>query len=154
MNKPIPILVVSSEFENCDALGDTINEEGWKTICASTVGECRGLFANQNISLVFCDRDLLDGTYRDVLAITRSRRPRARLVVMSRYPNWDEFLEALHDGAFDLICSPCRTADIIHVLNQAQREDQMTRRQASDNSRATNGKPAVMHTATTGNGTE
>jgi DNA-binding NtrC family response regulator len=139
MNEPIPILVVSSELENCDALGDTINEEGWKTICASTVGECKGLFASQNIGVVFCERDLTDGTYRDVLAITRSRRPRARLVVMSRCPNWDQFLEALHEGAFDLITSPCRTADIAHVLNQAQHEDQMTRRHASDSSRAMKG---------------
>lgn len=139
MDKPIPILVVSSEFENWDDLGERINEEGWKTICASTVGECKGLLTNQNIGLVFCERDLTDGTYRDVLAIARSRRPRARLVVMSRCPSWDEFLEALHEGAFDLITSPCRTADIIHVLNQAQREDQMTQRHASASNRATKG---------------
>lgn len=131
MDKPIPILVVSSELGNSNTLGDTIGHEGWKTICASTVGECKGVFANQDIDLVFCERHLTDGTYRDVLAIARSRRRSARLVVMSSSPNWDEYLEALRDGAFDLIASPCGMADIAYVLDQAQREDQITRRNAA-----------------------
>jgi DNA-binding NtrC family response regulator len=84
------------------------------------------VFANQEIDLVFCDRGLTDGTYRDVLAITRSRSRNVRLVVTSRLADWDEYLEALHDGAFDLIASPSQTADIVRVISQAQREDQKT----------------------------
>jgi DNA-binding NtrC family response regulator len=133
MDKPIPVLVVSSESENCNALGNTINQEGWSTICASTVGECEGVLAEQNIDLVFCERDLTDGTYRDVLVIARSRRRSARLVVVSRLANWDEYLEALREGAFDLIASPYKSADIAHVLNQAYREDQMKRRLTTRN---------------------
>ena len=53
MDKPIPILVVSSEFRNRRALRDILNREGWETICASTVGECEEVFANKNIDLVF-----------------------------------------------------------------------------------------------------
>ena len=131
MENPIPVLVVSSEFRHCNALGDTIRQEGWKTIRASTVGECKGVLANQDVDLVFCERNLTDGTYHDVLAIARLRRRNARLVVMSRCPNWDQYLEALHAGAFDLIASPCETAVIASVLNQAQCDARMTRRQAA-----------------------
>ena len=131
MNNPTPVLVVSSELGDCNALGDTINQEGWKTICASSVDECKGVFANHDIDLVFCERELTDGTYRDVLAIARSQRHRPRLIVMSRCPNWDEYLESLHAGAFDLIASPYETVDIANVLNQAQYEDRMTRKQAA-----------------------
>jgi DNA-binding NtrC family response regulator len=126
MDQPIPILVVSSEPTNRNSVRDALNREGWKTICASTVGVCEEVLANQNIDLVFCDRCLADGTYRDILAMTHSRRRSARLVVTSRLADWDEYLEALHDGAYDLIASPSQTADIVRVLNQAQREDQMT----------------------------
>jgi FixJ family two-component response regulator len=48
------------------------------------------------------------------------------LVVTSRLADWDEYLEALNDGAFDLIASPSQTADVVRVLNQAHREDKMT----------------------------
>jgi DNA-binding NtrC family response regulator len=126
MDKPIPILVVSSEFKNRYALKEILSREGWKTISASTVGECEEVLANQKTDLVFCDRGLTDGSYRDILAIARSLGRNARLVVTSRLADWGEYLEALQDGAFDLIASPSQKADVVRVINQAQREDQKT----------------------------
>lgn len=126
MDKATLILVVSSEFSNCNALRDILSREGRKAIYASTVGECEEMFVKQDIDIVFCERRLTDGTYRDILAMTCSWRPRVRLVVTSRLADWDEYLEAVHDGAYDLIASPIQTKDIVRVLNQAQREDQMT----------------------------
>lgn len=126
MDKPIPILVVSSEFKNRYALREILNQEGRETICASTIGEYEQVLASQNTDLVFCDRGLTDGSYRDILAIARSVGRNARLVVTSRLADWDEYLEALKDGAFDLIVSPCQKADVVRVINQAQREDQKT----------------------------
>jgi len=126
MDKATPILVVSSEFRNYNALRDIIGREGRKAIYASTVGECEEVFAKQDIDIVFCERRLTDGTYRDILAMTRSWRPRVRLIVTSRLADWDEYLEAVHSGAYDLIASPIQTADIARVLHEACSEDQMT----------------------------
>ena len=124
--KRAAILVISSDLKNCHALRDILNREGWKAICASTVGECEEVFASQNIDLVFCDRGLTDGTYRDILAITNSLGRNIRLVVTSRLADWDEYLEALHDGAFDLIALPCRPTDVLRALLQAQHANQKT----------------------------
>lgn len=145
MDKETPVLVVSSEFGNCNALRDILSREGRKAIYASTVGECEEAFAKQDakqeIDIVFCDRRLTDGTYRDILAMTRSWKPRVRLIVTSRLADWDEYLEAVHDGAYDLIASPIQTADIARVLNQADLEDQMTGAPlAADEVRATSGE--------------
>ena len=126
MDQHIPILVVSSEFKNRFALRDILSREGWETICTSTVSECEELFNSQNIAIVFCERDLTDGTYRDILTMTRSRRRSVRLVVTSRLADWGEYLEALHDGAFDLIASPSQRVDVVRVIDQAQREDHRT----------------------------
>lgn len=126
MDNHIPILVVSSDIKNRHALLDMLSRRGWNTICASTVGECQQMLSGGNFGLVFCERRLADGTYREVLTLTRLLGPnaRVRLVVTSRLADWDEYLEALHDGAFDLIASPSQTADIVRVINQVQREDQ------------------------------
>ena len=125
MDKPIQILVVSSEFTNCDVLKDIINREGWKMFCAATVCECTEVLANENIDLVFSDRCLADGTYRDVLVIMRLLRLYIPMIVTSRLADWDEYLEAVHDGAFDLIASsPSRAADLVRVISQAQSENQ------------------------------
>lgn len=126
MDRPTPILVVSSESKNRHALADILNREGWATVCASTLGECQEILSTRNIGLVLCDRRLTDGTYRDALFIARLLGQNVRLVVTSRLADWSEYLEALHDGAFDLIAFPGQTAEIIRVISQARREDQKT----------------------------
>jgi len=128
VDKPIQILVVSPEFTNGDVLKDIINREGWKMFCAATIRECREVLANENIDLVFSDRCLADGTYRDVLVIMRLLGLYISMIVTSRLADWDEYLEAVHDGAFDLIASPSRAADLVRVISQAQSENQKTGR--------------------------
>ena len=126
MDRPVPILVASSESKNRYALMEILDRQGWKTICATTARECEEVFNNHNIHVVFCERGLSDGTYRDLLAMTRLLGRNVCLVVTSRLADWDEYLEALNDGAFDLIASPSQTADVVRVLDQAHREDKMT----------------------------
>ena len=116
------ILVVSSELENRRALNAILHKEGHDTISASRVSECLEALQTQNVSLIFCDRRLSDGNYRDVVAAARDSHPNARVVVTSRLADWDEYLDALHHGAFDLIASPCQPTDVLWAIVQARRE--------------------------------
>jgi two-component system, NtrC family, response regulator AtoC len=117
------ILIVSSELESRRALNAILHEDGYETICASRVSECQEALQTQNVSLIFCDRRLSDGNYRDVVAATRESRRHARVIVTSRLADWDEYLDALHHGAFDLITSPCQPTDVLWAIVQARRED-------------------------------
>jgi DNA-binding NtrC family response regulator len=117
------ILVASSELENRRALNNILRNEGYDTICASRVSECKEALQTQNVSLVFCDRRLSDGNYRDVVAAIRESHHHSRVVVTSRLADWDEYLDALHHGAFDLIASPCQPTDVLWAIVQARRED-------------------------------
>lgn len=121
MDKPIQVLVVSSESTNCDALKDIINREGWKLFWTTTVRESREVLAQDNFNLVFSDRGLADGTYRDVLVAMRLLGLCIPMIVTSRLADWDEYLEAVHDGAFDLIASPSRPADLVRAISQVTR---------------------------------
>jgi two-component system, OmpR family, KDP operon response regulator KdpE len=117
------ILIVSSELEHRRALNDLLRKEGYETVCASRVSECQQALQTQSVSLIFCDRRLSDGNYRDIIAATRASSQRIRVVVTSRLADWDEYLDALHHGAFDLIASPCRATDVLWAIVQARRED-------------------------------
>ena len=117
------ILIVSSELENRRALNEILHKEGHETICASRVSECLEALQTQNVFLIFCDRRLSDGNYRDVVAATRNAHQHAKVVVTSRLADWDEYLDALHHGAFDLIASPCQPTDVLWAIVQARRED-------------------------------
>jgi DNA-binding NtrC family response regulator len=117
------ILLASAELESRRALGTILSQEGCDTVCASHLEDCREILNNRKIDLVFCDRRLADGTYRDLLRIARSAKQRVRVVVTSRLADWDEYLEALHHGAFDLIAAPCQPTDVLWALSQARREE-------------------------------
>lgn len=123
MNGPSQILVASPDLEHRRALAAILNNEGWDTVCASRVEECVEIMSNQNVSLAFCERRLSDGSYRDLVAATRDLQHKVRVVVTSRLADWDEYLDALHHGAFDLIASPCRPTDVLWAIIQARRED-------------------------------
>jgi len=87
-------------MENRNALAAILSKECRGTICVSRLSECLELLASDNIEFVFCDWQLTDGTYRDLLAVLRAIGRRANLVVASRLADWDEYLEAMEHGAF------------------------------------------------------
>ena len=122
MENPTQILVASSELENRRALAEILKKEGYDTICVSRASECKEVLETRNVALVFCDRRLTDGSYRDVLAAARRSQDKVRVVVTSRLADWDEYLEALHHGALDLIASPGRPTDVLWAILQARRE--------------------------------
>jgi DNA-binding NtrC family response regulator len=118
---PLQILIVSDDAENCVALTIILGREGWDTVCTSSVIECDKVLSVGSFDLVFCDRYLPDGSYRDVLAIVTTLKYHLPLIVTSRHADWDQYLEALGYGAFELIVSPCRGSDVLWALAQADR---------------------------------
>jgi DNA-binding NtrC family response regulator len=117
------ILIISSDSDNRRALTSVLQDQGWTPLQAERIGECRDLFAANNICLTFCERRLADGTYQDLLSIAHTTNRKVPTVVTSRLADWDEYLEALRHGAVDLIASPCKPNDVSSAIAQAQRED-------------------------------
>jgi DNA-binding NtrC family response regulator len=116
---PYQILIISDDPDNCMALTTILEREGWDTVCTSSVSGCRAVLSLGSFDLAFCDRRLPDGSYLDVLAITHTLKYHLPLVVTSRHADWDQYLEALRHGAFELIVSPCRCSDVLWALTQA-----------------------------------
>lgn len=117
------VLVVSSDLEGRRSLSDMLGRQGLDPICSPTIAESLGILFRQPVGLVFCDRNLSDGTYKDLLAALRSSTPRARVVVISRHGDWDENLESMRLGAFDCIPAPCCPTDVEWMIIQAQRDE-------------------------------
>lgn len=123
MSSAWEILVLSSDLEARDVLIRILNQEGCDPICAHDVAEALPLLRQVATGLIFCDCQLQDGTYRDLLHALRSQKTKLPVVVTSRLADWDGYLEAMRLGAFDMIAIPYRPADVEWVLMQARRED-------------------------------
>ncbi|HWG58823.1 MAG TPA: response regulator [Candidatus Acidoferrales bacterium] len=120
---PWQVLVASCDLEGRRALSGILREQGIDPICTSSVHECEQIVAAENVGLIFCDRSLSDGDYRDLLGACRTTRSKARVVITSRHADWDEYLEAIRLGAFDVIAAPCRPTDVEWMVIQAKHDD-------------------------------
>lgn len=123
MNIPWQIVVASSDLESRRGLTSILTRQGLDPVSISSFAECRQLIEKENVGLVFCDRHLADGDYRDVLSVSRSATAKVRVVVTSKHADWDEYLEAMRLGAFDVIASPCRPTDVEWMVIQAKRDE-------------------------------
>jgi DNA-binding NtrC family response regulator len=112
------ILVIASDPETRRALSSILQTEGLKPVQASQLSEGRALLQSQTVGMVFCERHLADGSYLDLLPAART----VPVVVTSRLADWDEYLEALRNGAVDLIASPFKKSDVTSALAQALSE--------------------------------
>lgn len=118
-----PILIASSNLEDRNALNHILVQEGYETICSSRLADCMEVLSQQEIALIFCDRHLTDGSYRDLLKGSGLLNQKVRVVVTSRQADWDEYKEALHAGAFDLIMSPCQPTDVLWAIIHAKKDE-------------------------------
>ena len=116
------VIVLSSDTRSRESLAGLLLRQGMSIACASTIRECQELLCKEAFGAVFCDRELSDGTYRDVLRALRSARSKTQVVLTSCQAEWDEYLEAIRSGAFDVIATPFQRVDVEWMVMQVMRE--------------------------------
>jgi DNA-binding NtrC family response regulator len=116
-------VVVTSDLFNRRHLIDILNNHGVEPFCLSTLRECREILRERSVGLLFCDREVSDGNYKDLLAICNSWTRKPRVVVTSPDIEPSDVKEAMQLGAFHVISSPCRPADVEWMLIQAKRDE-------------------------------
>jgi len=131
MTVPWDVLVASAEIEDRRGLMHILQAQELEPICCSAIRESIEILQKQTVGLVFCDKNLSDGTYRDLLSAIRSLKTKVRVVVTSRHADWDEYLEAMRLGAFDVIAAPCRPTDVEWMVIQAKRDERNRPRKAA-----------------------
>ena len=95
------------------------NESKW-TICpAVTLQSALPVLRENPIAIVLSERDLVPGTWKDVLAETLNLADPPLLIVASRLA--DEYLwaEAINLGAYDVLAKPFDAEEVIRVLRSA-----------------------------------
>src|SRR5262249_10220268 len=116
------ILVVSGRFENKRTLLHILYDLPVFVFTSSTVREAHEVLATRPIRLVFCEENLADGSYRNLLDSIHSAQPSTQLVLMLSTGEWDEYLEALKLGAWDVVRCPLQATDVELALIRAARD--------------------------------
>ena len=135
MNVLSQIVVASADMESRRSLATVLTRLGLDPICTSTVRECRAMLAKEYVGLVFCDRDLEDGDYRDILAASRSTKRHPSVVLTGQHGNSEENHEAIGFGVFGVTVTPCHPTDVEWMVIQARRYERKRARETRDSDR-------------------
>jgi DNA-binding NtrC family response regulator len=132
MNGRSKIVLASLDMESRRTLAKILARLGLDAIGTSTVSECRLMLAKENVGLVFCDRGLADGNYRDVLAASRSTGRQPSVVLTGQHGNPDENYEAIGLGIFGVTAAPYHPTDVEWMVIQARRYERKRMPQEED----------------------
>jgi DNA-binding response OmpR family regulator len=87
-------------------------------------GTCRkaiSFLCTDPVPVVFCERDLPDGTWRDILRHTSELVNPPALIVTSSMADERLWAEVLNLGGFDVLAQPFSEPEVKHVLESALR---------------------------------
>jgi DNA-binding NtrC family response regulator len=123
MRESWDVLVASSCMENRQHLENILENLSLNVISCSAISQAEEVIARQEIPLVFCDELLSDGCCRVLLSARgKTGQKASRIVVTIRAGEWDEYLEVMRLGAFDVMRSPVQPTDVELVVLRAMRE--------------------------------
>jgi DNA-binding NtrC family response regulator len=115
-------VLIVAENEN-GTITDTLLDWGIQVIHCRNLREARKILREQSVSQVFCNANLPDGSYRDLVGMVKSVQPESRVVVLIPHHSADRsFQEAIQAGAFDSIPSPVGRRDVQWEVLQAMRK--------------------------------
>ncbi|MCU1300208.1 MAG: two component, sigma54 specific, transcriptional regulator, Fis family [Candidatus Sulfotelmatobacter sp.] len=124
----IQVLVVGSAVGKRNALIDILEECGLKPVIASNLGEVRNILGRRPIHVVFCEDNLPEGGFREILRLVKANRPEVQVVLSSMLGDVDEYIEAMNLGAFDFVAPPYRRPEIVTVVDSASRRYRLKRK--------------------------
>lgn len=131
-----PVLVACSNREVGHTLTDLLARRGLGAVLTTSAGEACTRLGRESFSLVFCEDCLTDGSYRDVLRAVKFSGRRVPVVVASRVGDWDDYLEAVGLGAFDMVTGPYLARDVDWIVHRALREGTASDEQGQNDSGA------------------
>ena len=103
---PRSVLLICSPSKTLHAFADVLKSKLLEPIAASTLRDAEPILRHTPLALVICASQLLDGSYRDVLAIAAVAKPSVPVIVVSLMPSGGECDDARRLGAVEWMPRP------------------------------------------------
>jgi DNA-binding response OmpR family regulator len=125
------ILSVSPVVEDHAALRQFLSEAPCRIVTAATCDTALQCLERGNISIVVCEGNLPDGSWRNILSRIQTCPETPFLIVTSRLADEKLWAEVLNLGGFDVIAKPFNPGDARHVLETACLRKETASREAA-----------------------
>ena len=117
----IAVLAVSLSHEDLGSLKEIFSHSRWRLYNAGSCAEALALLYADPIGVVISAENLADGTWRDLLAHGAALQDPPKLIVASHLADDRLWAEALCLGAYDVLVTPFRAAEVFHSVSLAWR---------------------------------
>ncbi len=117
MLKPLQVLVAVSDAQGRHTLVKALTKKGMNPLFAETLTEARKILDHQPVAMVFCETDLKDGSFKDLLFSEAGAKPKAPVVVCAQFYDKDLYMDAMGSGAFDFIAYPYAHQEVDWILS-------------------------------------
>ena len=134
LRERISILSVSPRNEDHHSLQTILRRSNWALHTASTIPEALRLMQTTAVSVILCERDLPDGSWKDLLKALAAREFPPRLIVTSAAADECLWSAVLNLGAFDVLLKPLEPSELFRVASFAARSWRDQARAASESS--------------------
>ena len=116
----VTLLAVSANPDDRRSLESILDSPGWTIQSAVSLREATRLLKGKP-SLIVCDRDLPDGSWKDLLRQALKLDKPPAVVVVSRHADQRLWAEVLNLGAFDVLLRPFEKMEVTRVVGMAAR---------------------------------
>lgn len=117
--RTVSVLAISPSEEDHLFLGSIFSHTNWQLRAAHTWREALGIIGRQRIPILVCERQLLDATWKEVLAEISHLPERPVLIVASRLADESFWAEVLNLGAYDVLMKPFDATEVFRVVSLA-----------------------------------
>jgi len=122
MTAQTDVLIASADLQTCRTLASILSQWGLEPIFCSTVSKARAILAQKPVPLVFCEDQLTDGSFHDLLHATTFARLKARVAVIFRMADGNGDVQAMELSAFNAVACPYRLTNVQRVILDAMRD--------------------------------
>jgi CheY-like chemotaxis protein len=127
LHSPIPtpekisILLVSPHQPDQTALRQILHHADWEIARVSGCQEAIRSLQSTCSSVVLCERDLPDGTWKDILDFAAQLPHPPLVLVTSRHADEGLWAEVLNLGGYDVLLKPFDRSEVTRVIGMAWR---------------------------------
>ena len=135
--RTVTVLAISPNEEDHRFLANIFSHTNWQLREARTWRDALALLGRQRVPVLVCERQLLDATWKEVLAGLSHLAERPVLIVASRLADESFWAEALNLGAYDVLMKPFDATEVFRVVSLAWLSWKNERERHSDRQIAT-----------------
>ena len=113
------VLVIGGFDTDLIALLGILNDTDWTLYWNTSRADAVETLRRRPVNVVLCDRDLPDGSWKDVLAATSALASPPPVIVTARFANERLWAEVLNLNGYDVLTKPFDADEVMREIIQA-----------------------------------